>query len=87
MAYVASAAPISVCDVVTGAALASLDDAPLLLVERDGVPAATQDELERLAPSRLVVIGGPLSVSAAVRQALGGHLRSGTADSGLDVDL
>jgi|GEM_PF-205240 len=87
VAYVASAAPISVCDVVTGAALASLDDAPLLLVERDGVPAATQDELERLAPSRLVVIGGPLSVSAAVRQALGGHLRSGTADSGLDVDL
>nr|WP_226963919.1 cell wall-binding repeat-containing protein [Tetrasphaera sp. F2B08] len=87
VAYLASASPSSVCDVVTGAAVAGLVDAPMLLVERDSVPAATQQELERLAPSRLVVIGGPLSVSSAVRQALGDHRRSETPDSELDVDL
>lgn len=85
--YLASTEPLSVCDAVTGAAVASLVDAPLLLVERDAVPASTRDELERLAPSHLVVIGGPLSVSGAVRQELGRDLRSEAPDSELDVDL
>lgn len=85
--YLASTAPVSMCDAVSGAAVASLVDAPLLLVERDTLPEATSRELERLGPTRLVVIGGPLSVSAAVRQALARHRRPATLESELDVDL
>jgi putative cell wall-binding protein len=40
--------------------------APVLLVRRDSVPAATAAELARLSPSRVVVAGGPAAVSDAV---------------------
>lgn len=73
--YVASAAPSSVGDAVSGAAMAGLADAPLLLVDRNEIPEATHIELERLAPSNLVLLGGPLSVSFEVRRSLAGYLR------------
>ncbi len=70
--YVASyAAP---ADAVCAAAVATLSDAPLLLVERDEVPPATHTQLERLAPSHVVVVGGQMAVSAGVRQMLAGYL-------------
>ena len=36
---------------------------PLLLVRRDSIPAVTAEELSRLAPERIVVLGGPTAVS------------------------
>ncbi len=39
-------------------AVAAMDDAPVLLVTRTTVPQCTADELRRLAPSLIVVVGG-----------------------------
>jgi carboxypeptidase T len=51
--------------VAAGPAAATLG-APLLLVTRYELPAATASELRRLAPKRVIVVGGTASVSAAV---------------------
>ncbi len=52
-----------------GAAAAGIG-APVLLTRFDGVPPATVDELTRLRPERIVVVGGTAVVSAAVEQTL-----------------
>jgi putative cell wall-binding protein len=44
---------------------------PVLLVDRQGVPDATAAELRRLAPRRIVVVGGTDAVSDAVVARLG----------------
>lgn len=49
------------------------DQAPLLLVTRDTVPAATQRALSRLAPSRIVLVGGTGAVSTVVAAELATH--------------
>jgi putative cell wall-binding protein len=46
---------------------------PILLVTRDAVPASTAAELQRLAPRRIVIVGGRGAVSDAVEAALGAH--------------
>jgi putative cell wall-binding protein len=43
---------------------------PVLLVDRDRVPAATAEELTRLRPAEVVVVGGTSSVSDAVARDL-----------------
>ena len=43
---------------------------PLLLVGRDHVPAATIEEIKRLAPTRLTIAGGVNSISSAVEEQL-----------------
>ncbi|MDP2181610.1 MAG: cell wall-binding repeat-containing protein [Actinomycetota bacterium] len=45
--------------------------APILLVAKDSVPAATTAALKTLAPTRVIVGGGPATVSAAVKTAVG----------------
>jgi hypothetical protein len=57
VAYVATGANFP--DALAGAAAAGHVGAPLLLVTRDGVPAATAAELARLQPGRIVILGGP----------------------------
>lgn len=49
-------------DALTGGPAATRRGAPLLLVRPDGVPEVTRDELRRLAPSRIVVLGGPIAI-------------------------
>ncbi len=44
----------------------------LLLVRYGDIPAVTLEEIERLNPQRIVVVGGPASVSAAVYTQLAG---------------
>ncbi|MBR7743468.1 cell wall-binding repeat-containing protein [Phycicoccus sp. BSK3Z-2] len=88
--FVASSQPESVGDAVTGAAVAALANAPILLVDRDEVPSATHAQLERLAPSHVVLLGGEMAVAPAVRQSLAGYLRQGgpgRGESEGDVDL
>jgi hypothetical protein len=46
-------------------AAARVDRAPILLLSRDAIPEATARELERLAPERVVILGGPAAVSEA----------------------
>ena len=52
------------------ASAAAALDAPLLLVTATSVPSAVRAELVRLAPARILVVGGTSSVSAAAVQAL-----------------
>ncbi|MBN9186248.1 MAG: cell wall-binding repeat-containing protein [Microbacterium sp.] len=64
--YVASGTDFA--DALTGAA--AVHGAPLLLTLPDAVPDATARELLRLAPERIVVLGGTGAVSATVRTRL-----------------
>ncbi|WP_430647133.1 cell wall-binding repeat-containing protein [Agromyces sp. GXS1127] len=74
---------------VAAAVLAGRHGGPLLAVKRESVPSETAVELERLAPERIVVIGGADRVSDAVIEDLGGvadgavERVSGDGDAGL----
>lgn len=52
-------------DALAGVPAAGRDEAPLLLVEPNCMPAATKREMERLQPSTVVVLGGTATVSSA----------------------
>jgi putative cell wall-binding protein len=60
-------------DALGGSAWAGATDAPLLLVQQDRVPQATIGQLERLSPERIVVLGGPATISGSVVTQLGGY--------------
>lgn len=53
-------------DALSAGAAAAHVGAPLLLTTGDALPRSTRAELERLAPSSIVLVGGTPSVSAAV---------------------
>ena len=53
-------------DALVAAPAAALLGSPLLLVPSDGVPAAVQQEIQRLGPSRIVVVGGIASISESM---------------------
>jgi subtilisin family serine protease len=75
VAYVASGD--SFPDALAGAALAGSQDAPVLLTAARSLPAATASALDRLAPERIVVLGGTGAVSSSVATQLAKHT-SGT---------
>ena len=52
-------------DAVSGIPAAGREAAPLLLVQRDCMPEATREQIERLRPSTLVVLGDEGTVSDA----------------------
>jgi len=60
-------------DALTGAPVAAVFDAPLLLVPPDGIPVEVTDEITRLAPTTIVILGGTAAVSAAVETELAGY--------------
>ncbi len=64
-------------DALAGGPAAALEHGPLLLVAPDQIPAAVKTELTRLAPKRIVVLGGTSVVTAAVMTDLQ-HYTSGT---------
>jgi putative cell wall-binding protein len=57
-------------DALAGGPAAAYFDAPLLLVRPNEIPLATRTELQRLAPSHIVLLGGVGAVSAAVESEL-----------------
>lgn len=57
-------------DALSGAALAAHQDSPLLLVGPGGIPDPVAEELERLRPGQVVVLGGPAAVSEETFDAL-----------------
>ncbi|MCS5724763.1 cell wall-binding repeat-containing protein [Herbiconiux sp. CPCC 203407] len=67
-AYVASG--LAFADALTGSAAAGFERAPVLLVRKDGIPPAIADELRRLKPRRIVILGGESSVNAATELSL-----------------
>jgi len=64
LVYVATGATYP--DALTGGAGAARNDAPVLLVSPGSVPQATRTEIQRLAPQRIVVLGGTSAVSQSV---------------------
>jgi putative cell wall-binding protein len=68
VAYVATGANFP--DALAGSAAAAVSGAPILLVTATAVPTATANELARLQPGRIVVLGGSGVVSDAVLAAL-----------------
>ncbi|MEX2621315.1 MAG: cell wall-binding repeat-containing protein [Egibacteraceae bacterium] len=56
-------------DALAGGPAAAATDGPLLLVQRDTLPATVFAELERLNPRRIVALGGRAAVSDATLQA------------------
>jgi putative cell wall-binding protein len=53
-------------DALSAAPAASLQGAPLLLVDTNVIPQSVRDELVRLGPDKIIIAGGPASVSDAV---------------------
>jgi putative cell wall-binding protein len=57
-------------DALSVGPISGLSNSPLLLVTPTEIPTATSDELARLNPSQIVILGGPNTVSPAVFEAL-----------------
>lgn len=68
IAYLATGAASA--DATSAAPAAARDGGPVLLTTASTLPDSTAAELERLAPSRVVVVGGPSVVSEAVLAAV-----------------
>jgi putative cell wall-binding protein/DNA-binding beta-propeller fold protein YncE len=62
--YLASGAVFP--DALSGSAVAGHDDGPVLLVQKDGVPASVATELDRLKPQYVIVLGGAKTVGESV---------------------
>jgi len=71
VAYVATGADFP--DALTGGPAAAKLGGPILLTQKDVIPAATVTELKRLKPKKIVVLGGTGVVSPAVEKALAAH--------------
>ncbi|MBX9471218.1 cell wall-binding repeat-containing protein [Microcella sp.] len=83
VAYIASGAEFP--DALSGAPVAGMQEGPVLLVRLTSIPDVVKAELNRLQPSRIVVLGGTGVVSSAVQTALQGYTSgSVTRLAGLD---
>ncbi|MEI2775844.1 MAG: cell wall-binding repeat-containing protein [Tetrasphaera sp.] len=51
-------------DALAGGAAAAVQGAPMLLTDTHSVPTSIRDELRRLAPDRIMLLGGTASVSS-----------------------
>lgn len=74
-AYVATG--VGWADALAGAAAAGSDAAPVLLTTPGQLPDAVGDELRRLAPEEVVVLGGPGAITSRVTQQVADALAGG----------
>ena len=72
VAYIATG--LNFPDALAGGAAGAFDDGPMLLVAGGTIPKATKDELTRLKPSRIVVLGGTAVIPESVEKALAAYL-------------
>ncbi|WP_382307786.1 cell wall-binding repeat-containing protein [Herbiconiux sp. UC225_62] len=70
--YVASGAVFP--DALSGSAAAIVKGGPVLLVDTNSIPASVKTELNRLNPAKIVVLGGPNTVSDAVYNSLQSYI-------------
>jgi len=80
--YVASGSDYA--DAVAGGAAAARADAPLLLLTEYGIPQQIANELKRLRPAKIYVLGGPGAISADSQRLLGAYADSVVRISGRD---
>jgi putative cell wall-binding protein len=71
MAYVTTG--MNFPDALAAGAPAAIRGAPTLLVRTSSVPGATATELERLNPTRIIVLGGPRVVNQSVFSQMGAY--------------
>lgn len=71
VAFIATGADFP--DALSGGPVAGMDGGPLLLTRATTLPSAVAEEMSRLQPGRIVVLGGTSSVSAAVEDQLAAH--------------
>mgnify|MGYP001090926860 CR=1 FL=1 len=64
-------------DAAIAAARAGVDDVPVLLTKRSTLPAASIEQLNRLKPRTITVVGGTTAVSKRVEQELRDYAGSG----------
>jgi putative cell wall-binding protein len=64
VAYIASGEDFP--DAISAGPAAGHEGGPVLLVQKNLIPATVASELRRLAPARIVVVGGPATVSDSV---------------------
>ena len=64
-------------DALAGAPAAHGDNAALLLVQQNAIPAETQAELTRIKPLKIYILGGTGVISTAVESALNSYDRGG----------
>ena len=65
-------------DALVGGAAAARSGSPVLLTKPGLLPGATEAELRRLAPARIIVLGGPNAIGDGVVARLRGLATSGT---------
>ena len=53
-------------DALTGSVLAKKYNAPLLLTKSDELPSVVEDEINRLQPEKIYILGGPAAISEKV---------------------
>jgi putative cell wall-binding protein len=82
IAYVATGSTFP--DALAGAAAGAATKGPVLLVPPDQIPTSTANELKRLAPKAVVVLGGTGAVSSSVEQQLAAYSPSVTRLAGSD---
>ncbi|MCS5733693.1 cell wall-binding repeat-containing protein [Herbiconiux daphne] len=80
--YVASGETFA--DALSGSAAAGAKHAPVLLVTRNSIPGPVSDELRRLTPKKIVVLGGVNTIDPSVERALAAFSPSVTRISGAD---
>lgn len=84
--YIASGANYS--DALTAAPVAGKKGAPVLLVQPTVIPTVIQNELKRLKPAKIIIIGGTAMVSDTVKKSLATYATGGatavTRTSGAD---
>jgi len=71
-------------DGLAASAVAARAKAPILLSHAGSLPSTTSTELRRLAPSQIVVMGGPSAVGDAVLQQLKGYAATVRRIAGAD---
>jgi putative cell wall-binding protein len=74
--YVASG--LGYADALSGGALAASQGAPILLSSKSSLPSSVKEELDRLSPSKVVILGGVASLTRAVRREIAATVPSAT---------
>lgn len=85
-AYIATGSAFPDALSVAAAAGGSLQTGPVLLVQRDAIPRSVADELQRLRPYRITIVGGAGAVSAGVEQALHRYATTGEVERTAGAD-
>ncbi|MDC5698903.1 cell wall-binding repeat-containing protein [Intrasporangium calvum] len=82
VAYIATGGTFP--DALAAGPAGGFQDGPVLLTKTDLLVSATIDELTRLKPQRIVILGGTASVSTAVEQKLAAYAPTVTRIGGAD---